>query len=305
MTRLDEIKLESLQDSWVIMYTFIARRLYEQAGFEGEVALREAVRRYGRDMGLTNRQRLLDNNIKINLETLFCEGRDRPGEPRFLSKVIRSTREERISDTLICSFADVWKKYNARHLGRIYCEEFHIECYKAFGFGKTKVNLSRSMTQEGDDRCFFYHTYRPENLTEEERRLSFEEYDPGYVKPSTPMPKPQGKSGFNMLWIKMYFYLLEAAVEHLGETGRVLVGEGLRDAAREQARVFIEQADATECCVDEQYLIDHLPLELDIEREPLWQSYDKHGAKQLLYNNFYKVLFKETGYAKTGDKEEA
>ena len=92
MTRLDEIKLESLQDSWVIMYTFIARRLYEQAGFEGEVALREAVRRYGRDRGLTNRQRLLDNNIKINLETLFCEGRDRPGEPRFLSKVIRSTR---------------------------------------------------------------------------------------------------------------------------------------------------------------------------------------------------------------------
>ena len=94
----------------------------------------------------------------------------------------------------------------------------------------------------------------------------------------------------------MYFYLLEAAVEHLGETGRVLVGGGLRDAAKEQAKVFIEQADATERCIDKQYLIDHLPLNLDIGSEPLWERYDKHGAKQLLYSNFYKVLFKEVGY---------
>ena len=296
MNRLEEIKLENLQDSWVIMYTFIARELFDRGGFQGEIALREAVRRYGRDRGLTNRQRLIDNNIKINLETLFHEGRDRPGEPRFLSKVIRSTREERISDTLICSFADVWKKYNAKHLGRIYCEEFHIECYKAFGFGQTKVNLSRSMTQDGDDRCFFYHTYRPENLTDEQRRLSFEEYDPGYVKPSTPMPKPEGKSGFNMLWIKMYFYLLEAAVEQLGETGRMLVANGLRHGAVEQAKVFLEQARATEREVDQIYLVDHLPLNLDIDAEPLWETYDKHGAKQLLRDCFYKVLFQEVGY---------
>lgn len=293
MNRLDEIKLESLQDSWVIMYTFIARELFDKGGFNGEAALREAVRRYGRDRGLTNRKRLLDNNIKINLETLFNEGRDRPGEPRFLSKVIRSTREERISDTLICSFADIWKKYDARHLGRIYCEEFHIECYKAFGFGKTKVNLARSLTQEGDDRCFFYHTYRPENLTEEERKLSFEEFDPGYVKPDIPMPKPEGKSGFNMLWIKMYYYLLEASVERLGETGRTFVANGLRNAALEQGRVFLKQADSTEQKVTQTYLEDHLPLNLDINKEPLWEIYDSHGAKKLLWDCFYKVLFRE------------
>jgi len=296
MNRLDEIKLESLQDSWVIMYTFIAKELFEKGGFQGEIALREAVRRYGRDRGLTNRKRLLNNNIKINMETLFCEGRDRPGEPRFLSRVIRSTREERISDTLICSFADVWKKYNARHLGRIYCEEFHIECYKAFGFGKTKVNLARSLTQEGDDRCLFYHTYRPENLSEEERRLSFEEYDPGYVKPETPMPKPEGKSGFNMLWIKMYYYLLETAVEYLGETGRTFVANGLQNGAREQANVFLQQAASTEQQVTKKYLEDHLPLKLEIEKEPLWDNYDNYGAKKLLWDCYYKVLFREVNY---------
>ena len=42
MDRFEEIKLESLQDSWVIMYTFVAKELYDKAGLEGEAALREA-----------------------------------------------------------------------------------------------------------------------------------------------------------------------------------------------------------------------------------------------------------------------
>ena len=126
----------------VILYTFIAKELTERRGSDGEQILREAVRRYGRDRGLTNQKRLLDHNIKINLLTLFNEGRDRPGEPRFTSRVIRNTREERISETLICSFADVWKKYDAKWLGRIYCEEFHLACYEAFSFGKAKINLT-------------------------------------------------------------------------------------------------------------------------------------------------------------------
>jgi hypothetical protein len=189
--------------------------------------------------------------------------------------------------------ADIWKKYNAKHLGRIYCEEFHIACYEAFSFGKMKVNLARSLTQDGDDRCVFNHTYRPENLTEEERRLSFEEYDEGYTRPDISMPKPQGKPGFNMLWVKMYYYLLESAVEHMGDWGRVLVGNGLRKAAVEQANVFAKQAAATERYVDRLYIQQHLPLNMCIEEEPLWDTYDKYGAKQLLIDCFYRPFLRE------------
>ncbi|MDR1732210.1 MAG: L-2-amino-thiazoline-4-carboxylic acid hydrolase [Synergistaceae bacterium] len=298
MNRFKEIELESLQDSWVIMYTFIARELLEKGGFEGERVLREAVRRYGRDRGLSNRRRLLENNVKINLATLFSEGRDRPGEPRFTAKVLRGTREERISDTLICSFADVWKKYDAKHLGRIYCEEFHIASYQAFGFGKTKVNLSRTLTQDGDDRCCFYHTYRPENLTDEERRLSFEEYDEGYVKPDREMPKPEGKSGFRALWIKMYFHFLETAAERWGEDdARSLVGSGLRAAAVEQARVFAEIARSTERVVDEGFLEGHHPLSLGPSPgdETLPEACCALGAQSLLFENYCLTIRKELG----------
>jgi len=293
--RIEDIKAECLQDSWVIMYTFIAKKMVERHGIDGESALREGVRRYGRDRGLTNQKRLLNNNIKINLLTLFNEGRDRPGEPRFTSKVIRNTREERISDTLICSFADVWKKYDAKPLGRIYCEEFHLACYEAFSFGKAKINLTRSLTQDGDDRCCFYHTYRPENLTEEERRLSFEEFDPGYVKPETPMPKPQGKSGFTMLWLKMYFHLLECAAEAFGEEGIALVGDGLRDAAKAQAEEFLQRAESTEQNIDFKFLEEHLPVTLDTGKEALWGEYDKYGARELLETCFRRVLLERLG----------
>ena len=293
MNRLEAIRLDSLQDSWVIMYTFIAKELTEAGGFTGEAALREAVRRYGRDRGLTNRQRLLDNNIKINLLTLFCEGRDRPGESRFLSVDTCTSEQEYSICVHICSFADLWKRYDAKRLGRIYCEEFHIACYEAFGFGKTKVNLARSLTQDGDDRCIFSHTLRPENMTEEERRLCFAEFDPEYVPPATPMPKPEGKSGFNMLWIKMYYHLLSSSMEYLGDLGRVMVGNGLRRAAKEQAEVFRAQARAMEREADRAYLTDHLPLNLNPDDEPLWETYDRFEARQLLIDCFYKPLFKE------------
>lgn len=295
MNRLEEIKLDSLQDSWVIMYTFVAKELLAQGGFQGEVALREAVRRYGRDRGLANQKRLLDNNIKINLVTLFCEGRDRPGESRFIAYNTFQSEEDFTVCTHICSFADVWKKYDAKAIGRIYCEEFHIACYEAFGFGATKVNLARSMTQDGDDRCIFNHTLRPENMTEEQRRLCFAKFDESYQPPDTPMPKPQGKGGFNMLWIKMYYHLLACAAEELGDMGRSIVGCGLRRAAQEQAKVFLENAQATERTVDRAYLTDHLPLSLDPDGEPLWEDYNQYGALALLKDCFYTPLLKEVG----------
>lgn len=111
------------------------------------------------------------------------------------------------------------------------------------------------------------------------------------------MPKPQGKSGFNMLWIKMYFYLLECSVETLGEDGRSLVAAGLRRAARAQAEEFLRRAEATEQVIDFDFLEGHLPITLDFDREPLWERYDQYGAKKLLQDCFGNVLLKGVGLA--------
>ena len=130
-------------------------------------------------------------------------------------------------------------------------------------------------------------------MTEEQRKLCFARFDPDYVHPEKEMPKPQGKSGFNMMWIKMYYHILSCAVEEMGDLGRVIVGNGLRVTAHEQAVAFLEEAEATERSVDWQYLVDHLPLNLDIDQEPLWEEYDQYGAREMLRECFYKPLLKE------------
>jgi hypothetical protein len=282
-----------MQDSWVMLYGFLAKQLMDEGGFQGEVAVREATRRFGRDRGLANRKRLIDNNIKVNLVTLFSEGRDRPGESRFVAYNTFESEEDFSVCTHICSLADVWKKYGLKRYGRIYCEEFHIADYEAFGFGVTKVNLARSLTQDGDDRCIFNHTLRPENMTEEVRKLCFARFDESYERPDIGMPKPQGKNGFNMLWIKTYYYILECAVEELGDLGRTIVGNGLRITAHEQAKVFLEETTSTERAVDRQYLVDHLSLSLDPDNDPLWREYNQYGALDLAKKCFYAPLMKE------------
>ena len=51
--------------------------------------------------------------------------------------------------------------------------------------------------------------------------------------------------------------------------------------------------------MDRAYLTDHLPLNLQIEEEPLWDTYHQWGAKRLLRDNFYQVLFEEVHYDET------
>ena len=297
MDRFEEIKFGSMQDGWVLLIGFLAKQLMDEGGFAGEVAVREGIRRFGRDRGATNRQRLLDNHVKVNLKTLFCEGRDRPGEPRFIELHTHETEEDFSVYTHVCSMADVWKKYGLKRYGRIYCEEFHIANYETFGFGYTKVNLARSLTQDGDDRCVFNHTLRPENMPADIRALCFAKCDPGYQPPTEQMPKPQGKSGFDMLWVKTYYYLLECAVEELGDLGRVIVGNGLRVIAHERAEALLADAARTERTVDQQFLEDHLALFLDFDSNPLWTQYHQYGALDLVKQCFYAPLLKEVGLA--------
>lgn len=297
MNRYEELKMASLQDGWVLLIGYMIKQLMDEGGFEGEVAAREAIRRFGVDRGLTNRKRLEENNVKVNLATLFCEGRDRPGEPRFIEVHTYEEEEDFAIFTHICSMADVWKEHGLKPYGRIYCEEFHIANYEAFSYGYAKINLARSLTQDGDDRCVFNHTFRPENMPPELRKKCFAKCDPGYVPPKETWPKPQGKKGFDMLWIKTYYYLLECAVEQFGELGKVMVGNGLRTIAAKRGKALVALAESTDRTIDQQFLEDHVSIFLDFESNPLWEQYGKYDSLNLVKQHFYLPLLKEVGLA--------
>ncbi|HHW27006.1 MAG TPA: L-2-amino-thiazoline-4-carboxylic acid hydrolase [Firmicutes bacterium] len=283
----------NLSDAYTMLYGFIVQSVLDRFGEEGERWVREGTRRFGRDRALTSRELHLAAGAKINMQNLFGLYHDLPSDPRFRRKKQELNPQERVSHTLICPMAEVWKEYGHMAIGRIYCEEFHNSCYSSYAFGYTQVNLAKTLTQEGDDHCAFNVVLRPENLPEDLRPVCFEEYDPEYVEPDLPPRPVDGKAGFNTLSIKLYYYLLEAVSEGLGEAGAHAIEEGLEELARKTADRLKACAEEDNLTIDRRYVEDNHPLRVEIDAEPMWEKYSKHEAKQRMEQHFYKVFHRE------------
>ena len=156
-----------LGDNYTLLYSFICREILDEFGIEGERAVREATRRYGRDRGIHSRMEHIEKGYKVNMQTLFTAGSGLPKDPRFRRELQELNPEERISHTLVCPMADIWKAYGEREIGRIYCEEFHPACYEHYAYDVGHTNLSKTLTQECDEYCAFNVTLRAQNLPRE------------------------------------------------------------------------------------------------------------------------------------------
>ena len=109
MTRETELEIANYQDAWSKLYLHLARAVDQQFGLEAEPLLRQAVRQFGIDRGLAQREKHKKAGLKLNMENLFGHG-DLPGDPRFRRNKIRLTEQERFSETLVCPIADMWRK---------------------------------------------------------------------------------------------------------------------------------------------------------------------------------------------------
>ena len=131
----EEREIIRLADSFTLLYSFLAAPLLDRFGLEGERALREGTRAFGRDRGETLRRKHLEANVKINMLSLFTVGADLPPDPRYKKERIALNPQERVSRTYYCPMAELWKEYGAQDIGRIYCEEFHSACYGHYAYG--------------------------------------------------------------------------------------------------------------------------------------------------------------------------
>ncbi len=273
----------NLADSYTLMYGFIGRSLCDRLGIPGEGALRQACRLFGYDRAEKSRARHLAVGAKINMLNLFTLYHDLPGDPRFRRELQEINPRERVSHTLVCPMADIWKEYGQRDIGRIYCEEFHPACYGHYAFDYGQVNLSRTLTQGNDAYCDFNVALRPEDLPEELKGVCFEEYDPEYVQPKFPEMHVDGKTGFASLSIKLYYYQLKCAAEQLGQPGIDAVREGLKAFAAAAAELFRKRAAQDGHALDAAYVRDNLPMDLDTSADAAyWEGYDGHGAREIM-----------------------
>ena len=290
MYTYEEQCIMDLSDNYTVLYSFLCREVLDEFGVEGERALREGTRRYGRDRGQVSRDAHLAMGVKINMQSLFSVGGDLPPDPRFRRELQRLNPEERVSHTLVCPMAEIWKAYGEREIGRMYCEEFHPACYNHYAYDYGHTNLAKTLTQECDDYCAFNVLLRAEDLPEELKPLCFAEYDPGYVPPAVNPPQANGKRGFETLSIKLYYYLLETVDAAFGERGRAAIGRGLEKMAADGAARARNTAKAYQRPFDEQVCYDSYPLTLDPEKTTLWDGYRGHGAVELFLEHFVPVF---------------
>ena len=273
----------NLGDAYTLLYGFVAGNIIETCGVDGEAAVREATRQFGYDRAETTRAKHLAVNAKINMLNLFTLYHDLPGDPRFRRELQEIKPTERVSHTLVCPMADIWKEYGWMKIGRIYCEEFHPACYSHYAFDQSLVNLSKTLTQEGDEYCDFNVILRPQDVKEELRPICFEEYDPDYQKPDFPEQEVNGKKGFALLSIKLYYYLLKYAQEYLGDAGRDAVRCGLENFADAMAELLKKRAGRDMYEINAVYISENLPLELDSVRDMgIWDSYSAYESRELM-----------------------
>lgn len=282
-----------LSDNYTLLYSFLGRSLISRFGKDGERALREATRRYGRDRGETLRKKHEALGVKVNMQSLFTICSDLPPDPRFRRELQELNPEERVSHTLFCPMSDIWRQYGERYIGRIYCEEFHPACYCHYAFDYGRANLSMTLTQEEDDYCNFNVVLRAENLPDSLKPRCFAEYDPGYSAPKLNLPPVDGKKGFECISVKIYYYILETSLEYLGNEAIASIAEGLQLAAKDASKRAQKTASNYKHRFDRDLIYDTYPLTMDRDKTTLWSGYTAHRAVELFEENFVATMEEE------------
>lgn len=293
MYSYEEQCIMDLADNFTLLYSFLGRSLIDAFGVAGEKALREGTRRYGRDRGEASRKMHESLDVKINMQSLFSVGGDLPPDPRFRRELQELNPEERVSHTLVCPMADIWKAYGEAYIGRIYCEEFHPACYSHYAFDYGHVNLGMTLTQEKDEYCDFNVVLRAENLPDELKPKCFAEYDPGYVTPDVHPAAACGKSGFESISVKLYYYILEAALEQFGEAGWDAMCTAMEKMAVDAAARARNTAEKYDRPFDEQLIFDTYPLTMDRSKTKLWDNYTGHEAVERFMHSFVPAMQRE------------
>ncbi len=282
----------NLSDTYTLLFAYLSKAIIDEYGIKGEKAVRLGTNRYGADRGVTRRKLHQSVGAKINMKHLFSLYPDLPGDPRFRREKQRLTEEERVSHTLVCPMADIWKAHNMMDIGRIYCEEFHIACYSTYAYGYTHVNLAKTLTQEGDEYCAFNVVLRGEDLPESLKKECFPKFDPAYDSlktfPAIPM---DGKVGFCKLSIKIYYYLLDAAVEIIGEQAIPVIEKALSEFALVVMEIFKESMKDAPLEIDEKFISDNFPIDYSKDYLEYWNGYTKHSAKEIFDSSFFEKLF--------------
>lgn len=281
MNNINEIKTQYQFDFFIKMYTFTANRLLESCGNAGERAVRNALQKYGAELGESLRRQHLEQGIRTNLASLMASENCCGEDPRFFRHTLKATEQVQLWEVYGCPLARLWKQMGADRAGMFYCEECVHSIVLAYTQGKGQANLGERLTSERDSRCSFALYYRPANLDDEQREQSFS---------SENSPLPSRQYVISDHFIKLYSRLFEEAGSQLGTAGINAIAAGLRDLAANAADSMSIESRHTDLAPDLSFLDSFFPIHMDADQDPLWEILGADNARRLLEINLIHPL---------------
>jgi len=286
MNSLEEIKSQNKFDCFVRMYGYIAQAILDAGGSRGERAVREAVIRYGNELGENLQKVHVESGRKTNLHTLLADGTCCGEDPRFYRNTVKDTEQVQLYEVFCCPMETIWRKDGCTQAGRLYCEEYVHSLLKTYTNGKGQANVSNMMTCERDSFCRFAMYLRPANMDEEQREMCFG----GELLNQT---KQNMEYQIEEHFLLLYGHLAAAAEEFLGLDGTAALAKGLDRLAESTATALVSEAERTGESLDGHFVKNYFPLELEGRMEYPQGFELKSDAWQMLQSHLLGRLRKK------------
>ncbi|QEE15164.1 L-2-amino-thiazoline-4-carboxylic acid hydrolase [Promethearchaeum syntrophicum] len=135
-----------------ILFGYIAKEIISSYDQKGIYALKQAIRRYGKERGQRMAQRAIFNGDELSMENFLAYGEWIPGSEPMVSTVVKTT-PNLITHIQRCPWVDAWNQENLLEFGKIYCSVIDEALVNGFNSDLTlKIHSTLSF---GDNNCEF------------------------------------------------------------------------------------------------------------------------------------------------------
>lgn len=220
-----------------ITYYNLTKTVIEKHPREGEMAIRQGLRAYGKFRGELLRKWHEELGFPINVYSLInwwdhdvhAEGYDFGPEAEKAFQPQCNTPYRVVHPAIACDLYEVQKENNWEHYGLIYCDEIHQGVAKAY-HPDSIVEIHENL-MKNDPYCHFTWIMPPE-ISEDEIDSSGYERMKKWVE-----EKPEEKHLYytkrNAMRIGiLYFFLAEAIIDRFGSKGKKMVESSLKEMGK-------------------------------------------------------------------------
>lgn len=141
-----------MKDFYTLLYGFLAQRVIDSFGPEGEQIVRRALRDFGEVRGANLRDRQLHYGLELNMQNLNTYS-DLPGDDEQPTNRQIFEKDSFLSYVHDCDMYELWKEHGLMDAAIAYCEEIHHAMWATYH--EDTVVVQDEILTRGDCRCSF------------------------------------------------------------------------------------------------------------------------------------------------------